>query len=176
MTALQKINGLYEIIPLTVLRRTPNVAFDAFPMDLFPRVDAIDRVLHGKSAISPGSIDEVKRPWYMHPHQDDNLLVLQGVRYVDIYTPEHGKVESFEVRPDVITKDGEVFFEGGAILVWPRKVFHRIQSGEEGSASVNIAVHYDGLDMKTNFNIYDVNTETGNYHVIREGFRDQPSS
>ncbi|WP_199221438.1 hypothetical protein [Desulfonatronum sp. SC1] len=54
-------------------------------------------------------------------------------------------------------------------------MFHRITSGPEGSASLNFAVHYDGLDMRTNFNIYDVNTGTGEYSVIREGFRDQNS-
>ena len=34
-------------------------------------------------SISPGPTDNLKRPWYMHPGQDDNLLVL-GTRYVDI--------------------------------------------------------------------------------------------
>jgi hypothetical protein len=34
-------------------------------------------------------------------------------------------------------------------------------------------VHYEGLDMRTNFNIYDLDTANGAYRVIREGFRDQ---
>ncbi|OCC15159.1 hypothetical protein DBT_1279 [Dissulfuribacter thermophilus] len=38
---------------------------------------------------------------------------------------------------------------------------------------MNLAIHYPGIDPKTNFNIYDLNTETGEFTVIREGFRDQ---
>ena len=30
----------------------------------------------------------IKRPWYTHTGQDDNLLVLQGTRYVDIFNPK----------------------------------------------------------------------------------------
>ena len=60
-----------------------------------------------------------------------------------------------------------------AMLVWPWYVFHRIVSGLEGSASLNFAVHYEGLDMRTNFNIYDLDMASGAYRMIREGFRDQ---
>ena len=45
----------------------------------------------------------------------------------------------------------------------------------EGSASVNLATHYDGFDIETNFSIYDLDVETGAYHVIRRGSRDQSS-
>ncbi|MDY0143097.1 MAG: hypothetical protein RBR97_14505 [Bacteroidales bacterium] len=46
-------------------------------------------------------------------------------------------------------------------------------SGEEGSASINLATHHDMFDIKTNFNIYDLNTETREYKLLREGFKDQ---
>lgn len=49
----------------------------------------------------------------------------------------------------------------------------RIVSGKNGSTSVNLATHYKGFDIKTNFNIYDLNTKTGNYRLIREGYKDQ---
>lgn len=170
-----EVSGLYRIIPLKVLRRTPGVSFDVVPCEAFPRIDAMDRVLHERGAISPGPIGDVQRPWYMHTHQDDNLIVLHGTRYVDVYTAAHGKVESFSVSPHQVKKDDEVLLDGPAMLVWPRGVFHRIRSCEkEGSASINLAVHYEGFDIRSNFSIYDLHPETGQYQVIRQGHLDQP--
>ncbi len=172
---IEEVADLYRIIRLNVLRRTPGVFFDTLPLDVLPRIDALDRVIHEGGAYSPGSIGDVKRPWYLHPAQDDNLMVLHGVRYVDIYTPAHGKIESFTITPHRIEKDGQVLFDGPAMLVWPCGVFHRVEScAEKGSASLNFAVHYDGFDLRTNFSIYDLNPDTGEYHVIREGHLDQP--
>lgn len=175
MEIIAEEKGLYRVLPLQVLRRTPGVYFDALPPDYFAHIDAIDRVIHEGGAISPGPIGDVERPWYMHTHQDDNLMVLNGTRYVDIYTPEHGKVESFTIEPNLVQHGDEVIYEGPAILVWPKGVFHRVRSDEKtGSASVNFVVHYEGLNMDTNFSIYDVNTKTGEYTVVREGRLDQP--
>ncbi len=171
----REVSGLYRIVPLKVLRRTPGVSFDVVPLQAFPRVDALDRVVHGQGAVSPGPVGDVQRPWYMHSHQDDNLIVLHGTRYVDIYTVAHGKVESFVVTPYQVRQGEEVVFDGAAMLVWPRGVFHRIRSCEkEGSASLNLAVHYEGLDIRTNFSVYDLSPETGEHRVIREGHLDQP--
>ena len=142
-------------------------------MESLPRIDAVDRVIHKSHAVSPGPVGEVERPWYMHPHQDDNLMVLQGTRYVDIYRKRYEKMEHFVVRADRIEKDGQILFEGPAMLVWPRGVFHRIRTGENGSASLNFAVHYEGFDIRTNFNIYDLNTENGKFETLREGHEDQ---
>jgi hypothetical protein len=48
-----EIKDFYRIIPLKPLRRTPGVLFDNVPMQSLPRIDAIDRVLHEKGAVSP---------------------------------------------------------------------------------------------------------------------------
>lgn len=168
----QEVEGFYRIIPLQPLRRTPGVLFDNLPMAFLPRIDAIDRVLHRGGAVSPGPVGEVERPWYMHPHQDDNLIVLFGQREVDIFIKEHGR-QSFTVTPEQLLQDGKVLYDGPAMLVWPRYVFHRIVSGPEGSASLNFAVHHPGLDVRTNFNIYHLDEANGQFEVIREGFRDQ---
>ena len=111
----------------------------------------------------------------MHPYQDDNLIILHGTRHIDIYTPAHGAVESFTATPHKVEKEGRIVYDGPAMLVWPRGVFHRIKSCEkEGSASLNFAVHYEGFDIRTNFSVYDLNTETGEYRIVREGHLDQP--
>ncbi len=174
-TIITEVKDLYRIIALSPLRRTPGVWFDLVPLEMIGKVDSIDRVIHEGDAVSPGPVEGVERPWYMHPSQDDNLLVLHGTRYVDVYTPSHGRIESFVVSPNRVEHDGKVVHDGPAMLVWPRQVFHRIVSdARTGSASLNLAVHYSGFDIRTNFSIYDVDTETGEYRVIREGHLDQP--
>lgn len=170
---VREIEGLFKIIKLKEFRRTEGVAFDVMTKSMVPKVDAVDVVLHKSTAVSPGSVGDVERPWYMHTHQDDNLFVLRGTRYVELYNVEHGKIENFVVTPDYIEHNGERVVEGGSVLIWPIHVFHRVRSGEEGSSSINLATHKDGIDMKTNFNIYDLNTETGEYRVLREGHEDQ---
>ena len=172
---IAEIPGFYKIIALQPFRKTEGVSFDILPKDLIPKIDAIDRVIHKHKAVSPGPVGDVQEPWYMHPHQDDNLLVLQGTRYVDIYIKAHGQIESFVITPEKLEHNGKVIYDGPALLVWPRAVFHRIKSGESGSASINLATHYEGIDMRTNFNIFDLDTETGKFKVVREGQLDQSS-
>jgi len=174
---IEEVDGLYRVIAFRVLRRTPGVFFELVPVAAFPRIDAVDRVIHKGGAVSPGPVGDVARPWYMHTHQDDNLVVLHGTRHVDIYTPQHGVVERFTATPHRILKGNRLLYDGAAMLVWPRGVFHRVESdAQTGSASLNLAVHYDGFDIRTNFSIYALDTATGAYHVLREGHLDQPGS
>ncbi len=165
--------GLYHLYELKLFRKTPGVVFDLYPMETLPHIDSIDRVLHERSAVSPGPVGEVERPWYMHAHQTDNLIVLHGQRTVELFSKKHGRTETFVVTPDKIYHNDKLLFDGGAVLGWPPLVFHRIVSGEEGSASINLAVHSEGYDIRTNFNIYDLNVATGNFKTIRKGSDDQ---
>ena len=168
-----QIPDFYRILPMKEFRRTPGVEFHIMTKDNIPRVDGVDRVIHQSAAISPGAVGEIERPWYMHPHQDDNLLVLSGKRIVDIFHLPTKQLLTFEVTADEIKADGKVVYAEPAILVWPCGVFHRIISGQNGSASLNLATRYAGFDIKTNFSIYDLDIESGDYHVIRKGELDQ---
>ncbi len=170
---VDEVKGLYKVIEFKEFRKTEGVTFDVVPVKALGQIDAVDRVIHCADAISPSETKGVSRPWYMHMHQQDNLVVLHGIRYVELYTPAHGKIEQFTVTPDAIYKGDHLIIEGGAMLTWPRGVFHRIVSGDGGSASINLAMHYDGFDISTNFNIYDFNMDTGRFHVLREGVLDQ---
>ena len=165
--------GLYTIVPLNIFRRTPGAYFDNVPIGAFSKISAIDRVIHVSNAVSPGRVGIIERPWYMHPHQEDNLLVLHGTRYVELYTKKHGKTEYFVVAPEYIKKNDKMLFEGAAMLCWPNLVFHRVMSLAEGSVAINFAVHHEGIDMRNNFNIYSLDTVTGDFHVVREGYLDQ---
>lgn len=173
MKTIKSVDNLFSVVLLKPLRKTTGVAFDLIPYDILKKADSVDRVIHNSSAISPGRTEAVDCPWYMHPHQEDNLLVLNGTRHIDLYTAAHGKIETFIVTPYHILQNGKFLIKEPAMLIWPRKVFHRVRSDKEGSASVNFAVHNKGFDIKTNFNIYDLNTATGEYHVLRQGYMDQ---
>ncbi len=163
----------YRVLKMPVFRRTPGVTFDLVPVKMMPRIDAVDRVIHSSEALSPGPVGKVNRPWYMHTHQADHLLVLQGNRYVELYSLQTGELETFEVGPDFIKKGGSLLYEGGCLLTWPSHVFHRIQSGPGGSASINFAHHREGIDFRTNFNIYSLDQKTGKFEVLRQGHEDQ---
>ncbi|PKL26378.1 MAG: hypothetical protein CVV47_00140 [Spirochaetae bacterium HGW-Spirochaetae-3] len=170
---IDEVKGFYRIIELKPFRRTEGVSFDIVPMDLIPRIDGIDRVVHMRFAISPSAVGDVERPWYMHPYQEDNLLVLQGSRSVDIFTMKYGRMESFIVEPERIVHNGEVVYKGPAMLVWPCGVFHRITTGEEGSASLNFAARFEGFDVRTNFNVYDLDMARRKTTLLRAGYQDQ---
>jgi len=165
---------MYRIIPLRVLRRTKGVKFDEMVPSDIPKIDGIDRVIHAPNSISPGSIHHIKRPWYMHPYQDDNLMVLQGTRFVDIYCPKQKQKASFIITPDKIYKNNFLYCDYPALIVWPAGIFHRIISGPEGSISINFATRHPEFDLKDNFNIYDLDTNTGEYNIIKDGYQDQP--
>jgi len=171
---IKAVPNFYTVQSLGELRRTEGVCFDYVPMGQLGTIDAIDRVLHSGGAGSPGSVGSVERPWYMHTAQIDNLLVLHGERIVDLYHADHGFCQ-FAVGPESIHLDGELLFDGPAMLTWYHFVFHRVKSDEQlGSASLNLARRDETFNLDTNFSIYDLDLETGAYEMIREGRLDQP--
>ena len=169
---------MYRLIPLRLLRRTSGVKFDEMVPSDIPEIHGIDRVVHGPNSISPGPVEDwtppVKRPWYMHTGQDDNLMVVQGTRYIDIYCPARKEKASFIVTPDKIFKNDKLYYDGAAMIVWPAGIFHRIISGEEGSISINFATRTKDFSIEDNFNIYNLNIHSGEYSVLKDGVDDQP--
>lgn len=168
-----EVKGLFKIIDMVHFRATEGVRFDIVPDTILHETVGVDRVIHTSHAMSPGQVGDIERPWYMHPWQTDNLVVLHGVRHVELYSVTHGKVEQFVVTPTQIYMNGELVCDYPAILTWPPHVFHRIVSKDEGSASINFAFRTKDCNMDRNFDIYDLNVTTGQYHVIREGHMDQ---
>jgi hypothetical protein len=164
---------LVYIKPLELLRKTPSVEF-YHVKEVFKDLGAIDKVVHAKGAISP-NIKGMKGDnfWYMHNYQEDNLLVHEGKRLIDLYSKKHGKIERFEVTSNYVKHNGKIIYKGEAIVGWPKFVFHRIKS-PNGSISTNYAKHYKNFDIKTNFNIYSLDEKTGESVILREGHKDQP--
>ncbi|MBD3329907.1 hypothetical protein GF354_00075 [Candidatus Peregrinibacteria bacterium] len=161
----------YKIMNVPEFRSTASVKFNRVPM--LPGLTAITRVEHEVDAFSPGSVGEIKRPWYMHQNQEDNLLVLHGSRFVELFHKDSGEVLKFEIGPDFVNLNGKKVHKGPAVLHWDTFVFHRVHSRSEGSMSLNFAVRSEGFDIRTNFDIYDLNTDNGEHTVIRKGFEDQ---
>ena len=170
---IEEVKGFYSISPLKLFRKTEGVVFDLVPEKIVKNSSSVDRVIHKNNAVSPGRVGEVARPWYMHHHQKDNLVVLHGYRNVELYSRELGKKVTFEIHPDKIYRDGDLVASEGVVLSWDVKIFHRIVSGDDGSASLNFAIRDDKFDVKTNFNIYTLDEKTGDYSTVREGFKDQ---
>lgn len=168
-----KIDGLFHIIPFTLLRHTESVDFHSIPF--LDHVNSMERVFHGAGAKSPWKVWDVAEGWYMHPSQEDNLITLDGYRIVELYTPKHGKVETFEISANYIKWNGKIVLDGPGILGWPTGVFHR-NSSLIPSASLNLWIRYEWFDVDTEFNIYDVDTENGDVHMIRKWSEDQPSA
>jgi len=169
---LQK-EGLFHIIPFTLLRHTENVDFHSIPY--LDQINSMDRVIHWKKAVSPGKVWNVQEWWYMHPAQEDNLITTAWTRIVELYHPEFSdwKIEKFELSENYIKHNWKIVCDGPWILGWPTWVYHRNNS-PEGSASLNLWIRFEGFDVNTEFNIYDINEKTWKITMIRKGSEDQP--
>ena len=167
---IKKIEWLFHIVPLKKLRHTENVDFDI--MSFAWEFNGIDIVKHKPGARSPGNANWKENLWYMHKHQEDNLITLHGNRFIELYTKEHWKVERFEISHECIKWNWEVILEWDWILWWPTNVFHRNYS-PDWSISMNFAMRNNEFDIDTEFNIYDLNTKTWEYDVVRVGKLDQ---
>jgi len=168
---IKKQDWLFHIIPLKRLRHTNKVDFDV--MSFFEEFNWIDIVTHQAWAKSPWSVWDKEDMWYMHKWQEDNLITLSGNRYVELYDMKNKKIERFEISHELIKHNWEIIHEGPAILGWPVTVFHRNYS-PNGSVSMNFAVRTNDFDLDTEFNIYNLNINTGEYDIVRVWKEDQP--
>ncbi len=166
------IENLCFVLPLKVLRTTPNVGFMAVE-GVIEDISGIDLVTHQAGGKSPTIEGDDIWYWYMHTDQEDKLVVHQGRRLVQLYSQKHGQVENFEVTANAIYHNSEKIYDGAAILGWPPRVFHRVHS-PEGSLSTNYASRNEDFDIDTNFNIYTLDIEKGEYQSVRLGALDQP--
>jgi len=166
------IEHLCFIIPLKPLRATPNVNF--FSVEgVVDGLSGVDLVIHEPGGKSPLIANDDTWYWYMHTDQEDKLVVHNGKRQVELYSVKHGRVENFEVTTDAIYHNGQKIYDGAAILGWEPYVFHRVHS-PQGSISTNYAKRLEGYDMNTNFNIYNLDCDSGDYSMVRLGSLDQP--
>jgi hypothetical protein len=132
---------MFQLLPYKKFRDTPSVRF--FDITV-PESNVRDLVVHQGAAVSPPDSADGYWQFYLHPHQEDNLLAISGGRtfYLVNFTwnyPYH------IVR---LESDRE-------ILRIPPGTFHRSVSDAQGSVVMNQAVRNDRASISSEFRVYD---------------------
>ena len=133
---------MFELLPYERFRDTPSVRFFDVTIDTS---NARDLVIHTGPAVSPPN-DSKTGAWqfYLHPHQEDNLLAVSGGR--TFYLVNLAWEKPFHiVRLDT----------GGDILRIPTGTFHRSISDSDGSVVLNQAVREPGVSLEREFRTYN---------------------
>ncbi len=132
---------MFELIPYQKFRDTPSVRF--FDVTI-PNSNARDLVFHEGPAVSPNNDPKGYWQFYLHPHQEDNLLALTGGRtfYLVNFAWEH---------PFHIVR----LEANGEILRIPPGTFHRSVSDPEGSLVLNQAVRTAEATVESEFRVYN---------------------
>ena len=133
---------MFELLPYERFRDTPSVRFFDVTIDTS---NARDLVIHTGPAVSPPN-DAKTGAWqfYLHPHQEDNLLAVSGGR--TFYLVNLAWEKPFHiVRLD----------SGGDILRIPTGTFHRSISDPDGSVVLNQAVREPGVSLEREFRVYN---------------------
>jgi len=132
---------MFELLPYQKFRDTPSVRF--FDITI-PDSNARDLVFHDGPAVSPNNTPDGDWQFYLHPHQEDNLLALTGGRTFYLInfawqTPFHVvRVES-----------------NREILRIPPGTFHRSISDPNGSLVLNQAVRTAAATIEREFHVYN---------------------
>jgi hypothetical protein len=132
---------MFELIPYHKFRDTPSVRF--FDVTI-PNSNARDLVFHEGPAVSPNNDPQGYWQFYLHPHQEDNLLALTGGR--TFYLVNFTWKQPFHI----------VRLEAnGDILRIPPGTFHRSVSDPEGSLVLNQAVRDTIATVEGEFRVYN---------------------
>jgi hypothetical protein len=132
---------MFELIPYSKFRDTPSVRF--FDITI-AQSNARDLVFHDGPATSPNNSPDGYWQFYLHPHQEDNLLALTGGR--TFYLVNFAWRHPFHI----------VRLEAnGAILRIPPGTFHRSVSDPDGSLVLNQAVRTAQATVESEFRVYN---------------------
>lgn len=132
---------MFKLIPYHRFRDTPKVRFFDITIS---QSNARDLVFHDGPAVSPNNSPEGYWQFYLHPHQEDNLLALSGGRtfYLVNFQWDH---------PFHIVR----LEAGGDILRIPPGTFHRSVSDPDGSLVLNQAVRTTQATVEREFRVYN---------------------
>ena len=133
---------MFELLAYERFRDTPSVRF--FDVTVGTS-NARDLVIHSGPAVSPPD-DAETGAWqfYLHPHQEDNLLAASGGRTFYLVNL------AWEVPFHIVRLES-----GGDILRIPPGTFHRSISDPEGSVVLNQAVREVGVCLVREFRVYN---------------------
>ena len=125
-----------QFITIHLFRETPQVCF--FDASV-PHSNGTDVVVHHGPAISPPDHDGAEQ-YYVHHHQVDHNLVLQGQRTFILLNP------AWDQPHHVIDLERAM----GALEI-PVGTYHRSISGEEGSLVLNQSIRDPAFSYATEF-------------------------
>lgn len=123
-------------IPIHVFRETPAVTFFDASVE---GSNGTDVVAHHGAAVSPPD-DLNGEQYYVHQHQIDHNLVLEGGRIYTLLNPQ------WDQPHHVI----HLIRAMGALQI-PMGTFHRSVSGESGSVVLNQSIRDQAFDFATEF-------------------------
>ncbi|MCW6038428.1 redox protein [Spirulina subsalsa FACHB-351] len=132
---------MFEFLPYQKFRDTPQVRF--FDITI-PDSNARDLVFHDGAAISPNNSETGDWQFYLHPHQEDNLLALTGGR--TFYLVNFAWEQPFHIVRLVANGD---------ILRIPPGTFHRSVSDPGGSLVLNQGVRTVEATVESEFRVYN---------------------
>ena len=127
---------LLHFVPIHVFRETPQVSFFDAGVN---GSNGADVVIHHKNAISPPNDGNFEQ-YYIHHHQIDHNLVIEGSRKFTLINPK------WDEPHHVIFLNRAM----GALKI-PIGTYHRSESGKEGSIVLNQATRDDGFDQTKEF-------------------------
>lgn len=131
---------MFQLLDFQKFRDTPSVQF--FDITV-PASNARDLVNHEGPAISPNNDKNNAWQFYLHPHQEDNLLALSGGRTFHLINFEWTHPHHV-VRLDA----------NRHILRIPPGTFHRSESDLKGSLVINQAVRSEATNVQREFRVY----------------------
>ncbi|MGB3492381.1 MAG: hypothetical protein WBA57_06620, partial [Elainellaceae cyanobacterium] len=130
-----------ELISYKQFRNTPGVKFFDITVN---QSNARDLVAHDGPATSPNNSATGHWQFYLHPHQEDNLLALAGGR--TFYLVNFAWEQPFHIVR--LEADGD-------ILRIPPGTFHRSVSDPDGSIVLNQAVRDTQAVVTREFRVYN---------------------
>jgi RES domain-containing protein len=133
---------MFELIPWESFRDTPSVRF--FDITVAGS-NASDLVVDSGPAVSPPNDPETDAwQFYLHSHQEDNLLAMDGGRTFHLVNL------SWNYPYHIVRLDC-----GGDILRIPPGTFYRSVSDPDGSLVLNQAVREEGASVVREFRVYN---------------------
>ena len=126
-----------NFVPINIFRETPEVTF----LDASVKCsNGSDVVIHRGGAISPPNLNNFEQ-YYVHHHQIDNNLVLEGDRTFTLLNP------TWEEPHHIVYLHRFM----GALTI-PLGTFHRSISGKDGSIVINQAIRDENFEPSNEFN------------------------
>ena len=134
-----------NFVPVNIFRETPAVTF----LDASIKYsNGSDVVIHRDRAISPPILNGFEQ-YYVHHHQVDNNLVLEGNRTFTLLNP------LWDEPYHIVYLHRSM----GALQI-PKGTFHRSISGKNGSIVINQAIRDEQFEPTTEFDPISIEKRT----------------